>query len=155
MKHLILLRHGEAGFSDGIDFQRQLTPHGKNKLEKLGQNLLKRGVKFDFMHCSSATRTMETAEIIKKYVSINEEVYEEEIYSGNLETLLKLLENTPSSVNTCLFIGHNPTISLLLAHLTDENYLGIEPGMLAVLELEIVDWYLIGHRTALLKEVLQ
>jgi phosphohistidine phosphatase len=155
MKHLILLRHGEAGFSDGVDFQRQLTPRGKERLEILGQNLQNRGLAIDFMHCSSATRTMETAEIVKKYVPVEEEAYEKEIYVANVEFLLNLLEKTPSQVNTCLFIGHNPTISLLLAHLTDENYLGLQPGMMAILNLEIVDWYLIGRHTATLKEVLQ
>ncbi|TDQ18651.1 phosphohistidine phosphatase [Algoriphagus boseongensis] len=155
MKQLILLRHGEAGFSDGIDFQRQLTFRGKENLEKLGQTLQNKGMEIDYMWCSSATRTQETAEIIKKYVPIAEEVFEKKIYSANLEILLEILEETPSHVNSCILVGHNPTISLLMAHLTDGNYVGLQPGMMGILELEISDWYLIGHNTATLKEVLQ
>lgn len=155
MKHLILLRHGEAGFSDGVDFQRQLTPAGKENLNRLGEILHSAGMKADFLHCSAATRTRETAEIIKKYIQIEEEVYTRVIYEGNLESLLKLLENTPKTAETCMLIGHNPTISLLLSHLTHGYYIGLKPGMMAILDLEIHEWYMIGLGTGMLKEVLQ
>lgn len=155
MKQLILLRHGEAGFSDGVDFQRQLTARGKDQLNKLGKTLEERGLEIDLMYCSSATRTRETAQIIKSHVSIKEEIYEKEIYSAHLETLIKLIENMPKVVSTCLLIGHNPTISLLLSHLTSGNYIGLQPGMMAILELELSEWYMIGMNTATLKEILQ
>ncbi|GMQ29909.1 SixA phosphatase family protein [Algoriphagus confluentis] len=155
MKQLILLRHGEAGFSDGIDFQRQLTQRGKENLHRLGILLQSKGLTIDRMYCSSATRTRETAEIIKAYLPIHEEIYEKEIYSASLEVLVNLLENTPAEVQTCLLVGHNPTISLLMAHLSDGDYRGLSPGMMGILELEISDWYHIGMHTATLKEVLQ
>ncbi|MBC6365163.1 histidine phosphatase family protein [Algoriphagus sp. AK58] len=155
MKQLILLRHGEAGFSDGVDFQRQLTARGKDQLNKLGNTLEERGLEIDLMYCSAATRTRETAQIIKSHISIAEEIYEKEIYSAHLETLIKLIENTPKVVSTCLLIGHNPTISLLLSHLTSGNYIGLQPGMMAILDLELSEWYMIGMNTATLKEILQ
>lgn len=155
MKQLILLRHGEAGFSDGVDFQRQLTSKGKDQLHKLGTILKEREMEIDLMYCSSATRTRETAEIIKSYLSIREEVYEKEIYAANLEILLQILENTPKSIHTCLLIGHNPTISLLLSHLTTGNYVGLQPGMMAILEIEVQEWYMVGMNTALLRELLK
>ncbi|WP_035454856.1 SixA phosphatase family protein [Algoriphagus terrigena] len=155
MKYLILLRHGEAGFSDGVDFQRQLTPLGKENLNRLG-GILKAGeMKVDFLHCSAATRTRETAEIIKSYVEIGDAEYTREIYEGNLDSLMRLLEHTPREANSCMLIGHNPTISLLLSHLTHESYLGLKPGMMAIVELEITDWSMIGLGTGTLKEVLE
>jgi len=155
MKYLILLRHGEAGFSDGVDFQRQLTPLGKENLNRLG-GILKAGeMKVDFLHCSAATRTRETAEIIKSYVEIGEAEYTREIYEGNLDSLMTLLEHTPREANSCMLIGHNPTISLLLSHLTHESYLGLKPGMMAIVELEITEWSMIGLGTGTLKEVLE
>ena len=42
MKRLFLLRHGEAGFSEGTDFQRQLTAKGKENLKRLGEELKNR-----------------------------------------------------------------------------------------------------------------
>ena len=154
MKQLILLRHGEAGFSDGVDFQRQLTLRGKEQLNNLGQHLILRELEIDRMYCSSATRTRETAEIIKSHLPVKEEIYDKEIYSANLEILLKILEETPKEVQTCLLIGHNPTISLLISHLTSGDYVGLQPGTMAILDVEISDWYMIGMNTASLREVL-
>lgn len=155
MKHLILLRHGEAGFTDSVDFQRQLTPRGKENLNRMGEKLPDHLLKVDFLYCSSATRTRETAEIIKKYVQIGGEEYIKEIYDGNLETLLNLLENTPVEVEYCMIIGHNPTISVLASHLTHSNYIGLQPGAMAIINLEITEWYMIGLGTGSLIEVRQ
>ncbi len=155
MKHLILLRHGEAGFSDSVDFQRQLTSRGKEILKRLGENLPGHLLKVDFLYCSSATRTRETAEIIKKYIQVGDEVYLKEIYDGNLDSLLSLLESTSNAVETCMIIGHNPTISVLASHLTHSSYIGLQPGAMAVLELEISEWNMIGLGTGVLIEVMQ
>ncbi len=155
MKYLILLRHGEAGFSDGVDFQRQLTAGGKEALNRLGETLSSSGMQVDFLHCSAATRTMETAEIIRKYVPIEEVEYTREIYSATLESLVTLLEHTPKRSNSCMLIGHNPTISLLLSHLTHAGYIGLKPGMMAIIELQVAEWAMVGLGTGILKEVLQ
>lgn len=155
MKHLILLRHGEAGFSDSVDFQRQLTPRGKENLNRLGENLPDYLLKVDFLYCSSATRTRETAVIIKNYIQIGDEQYIKEIYDGNLDTLLNLLENTPSEAESCMIIGHNPTLSVLASHLTHSNYIGLQPGAMAILDLDILEWYMVGLGTGTLKEVMQ
>lgn len=155
MKHLILLRHGEAGFSDGVDFQRQLTHRGKENLNRLGKTLQSMAMKVDFMYCSSATRTRETAEIIKNHIAVDAEEYTREIYEGNLDKLISLLEKTESNANSCLLIGHNPTISVLISHLTNSSYIGLQPGMMAIIDLEISEWYMIGMGTGVLKEVLQ
>lgn len=155
MKHLILLRHGEAGFSDSVDFQRQLTSRGKENLNRLGENLTDTLRNVDFLYCSSATRTRETAEIIKKHIHVGNEEFIKEIYDGNLETLLNLLENTPSEAESCMIIGHNPTISVLASHLTHSNYIGLQPGAMAILDLEILEWYMVGLGTGTLKEVRQ
>lgn len=155
MKQLILLRHGEAGFSDGVDFQRQLTTKGKENLNRLGQTLQPTGMKVDHLYCSAATRTRETAEIIKKYIDIGTERYVREIYEGGLEALIKYLENTPADAQSCMLIGHNPTISVLISHLTLSDYEGLQPGMMALIDLEINEWYRIGLGTGILKELRQ
>ncbi|MFT4855964.1 MAG: phosphohistidine phosphatase [Algoriphagus sp.] len=155
MKQLLLLRHGEAGFSQGLDIDRKLTLKGKEKLIRLGESLLKSGFSVDLMFCSSASRTQETAAIIKKYISIKEEVMTRKIYNADLKTLLELIEDTDELVGTCLLVGHNPTISLFLSHISNSNYIGMQPGMLARLELEVPHWRMIGHGTGTLREILQ
>ncbi|WP_339704125.1 histidine phosphatase family protein [Algoriphagus aquimarinus] len=155
MKQLFLLRHGEAGFSQGSDFQRQLTKKGRENLIRMGESLDEKLKSVDLMYCSSAQRTMETADLIGKRITIKESIFTRDIYQGNLVDMISLLEKTSSSVDSCLFVGHNPTISLLLAHISDENYLGLQPGMMAVIDLEISDWKMIGFGTGILKEIIQ
>lgn len=155
MKHLFLLRHGEAGFVDGSDFQRPLTQKGKENLNRLGQTLSESHVNADFLYCSAATRTRETAEIIKKYIEVGEEEYVKEIYDGNMESLLGLLENIPDDAESCIVIGHNPTISVLASFLTHSSYIGLQPGMMAIIDLEINDWSMIGVGPGILKELVK
>lgn len=155
MKQLFLLRHGEAGFSQGSDFQRQLTEKGREKLIRMGESLDSSLKTIDLMYCSSAERAIETAELIGKYFNIKEKIFTKDIYQSDLGGLISLLEKTSSSVESCLLVGHNPTISLLLSHISDENYLGLQPGMMAIIDLEISDWKMIGHGTGILKEIIQ
>lgn len=155
MKQLFLLRHGEAGFSEGSDFQRRLTQKGIGNLKRMGGVLSGRSVSVDIMYCSSAQRTIETSALIKNYITVIEEKFTREIYEGDLNDLLMMLEKTPISADSCLLVGHNPTISLLLSYLTQEDYLGLQPGMLAEVNLEISQWNMIGRGSGILKEVLQ
>lgn len=124
-------------------------------MNRLGEILKSGAMNVDFLHCSAATRTRETAEIITEYVPIEEVEYTREIYEGNLESLMNLLERTPKEANSCMLIGHNPTISLLLSHLTHEDYIGLKPGMMAIVELEITEWSMICLGTGTLKELLE
>ncbi|MCE7054586.1 histidine phosphatase family protein [Algoriphagus sp. AGSA1] len=155
MKRLFLLRHGEAGFSNGSDFQRQLTEKGRENLTRMAKNLREDLKNIDLLYCSTAERTMETAELVGSELVIKESKFTKEIYQGDLRNIIEILEKTPKTVETCLLIGHNPTLSLLLAHLSGENYLGLQPGMLALLDLEITDWKMIGFGTGTLKEIIQ
>ncbi|RAI94049.1 SixA phosphatase family protein [Algoriphagus yeomjeoni] len=155
MKRLILLRHGEAGFSGGTDYQRNLTKKGKENLIRMGERLNPALKTIDLMYCSEATRTIETAEIMGKYISIQESVFTKDIYHGDLRNIITILEKTSNAIETCLLIGHNPTISMLLSHISNENYLGLQPGMMAIIDLEISDWTMIGFGTGVLKEIIQ
>lgn len=155
MKQLFLLRHGEAGFSQGSDFQRQLTKKGRENLIRMVKSLIGKVDSVDLMYCSPAERTIETADLIQKSITVKDSIFTRDIYHGDLNDMISLLEKTSPSVKSCLFIGHNPTISLLLSHISSENYLGMHPGMMAIIELEIEDWKLIGYGTGILKEIIQ
>src|SRR5690606_8096098 len=146
---------GEAGFSQGSDFQRQLTIKGRENLIRMGKTLDQKLKSVDLMYCSSAERTVETADLVGKHMTIKESIFTRDIYKGDMGDMVALLEKTSASVDSCLFVGHNPTISLLLSHISSENYLGLQPGMMAVIELEITDWKMIGFGTGILKEIIQ
>lgn len=155
MKQLFLLRHGEASFSQGLDFERQLTKSGREKVFRLGQMLKTAQTSLDFMFCSEAKRTQETAGLIEESIKIKNSKVTRIIYQGDFNTLITLLEKTPTDTETCLLVGHNPTISLLLSNITGAAYLGIQPGMMAIIDLTIPEWNMIGHATGSLREILE
>ena len=155
MKQLFLLRHGEASFSGGLDFERNLSQNGVNQVLRLGSSLRNRISSIDKMYCSSAVRTRETAFMLEKYILIHDKEYRKEIYEATLETLLNIIENCPKHYKSCILVGHNPTMSLLLSHISGENYFNLQTGMLACLELDLPDWRMLGFNTGVLKEVIQ
>lgn len=154
MKKLFLIRHGEAGFSDGTDFQRQLTEYGIEKVKRVSQNLQNLQPEIDFMYCSPAQRTRETADILGSYVLVKAYDLEKSIYEGDLSDLMDLIESTPDMVESCLIVGHNPIISLLLSSLTDSHYQNMTPGTLAYMELDFDSWKLVSSGTGVLKEII-
>lgn len=153
MKQLFLLRHGEAGFSEESDFDRSLTEKGIASLRRMGQVLKERSLAIDLAYCSPARRTQETSTVLQKHVVIKEHIFVQEIYDADLNFLLNLLSKIPFSVNSCILIGHNPTISSLMAHLTQENFIRLEPGMFAEISLSIDNWDVLGFGTGTLEEI--
>lgn len=153
MKQLFLLRHGEAGFSEESDFDRSLTEKGIESLHRMGQVLQERSLAIDLAYCSPARRTQETSTVLQKHVVIKEHIFVQEIYDADLNFLLDLLSKIPFSVNSCILIGHNPTISSLMAHLTQENFIRLEPGMFAEISLSIDNWDVLGFGTGTLEEI--
>lgn len=154
MKKLILLRHGEAGFSEGTDFQRQLTKFGIEKVNRVGKTFQKTIPEIDFMYCSPAQRTRETAEIFSSHVLIKAFDLQKSIYEGDLGSMMGLIENIPDIAESCLIVGHNPIISLLLSTLTDHSYQNMTPGTLAIIEFEFDSWKLVSAGTGILREII-
>ena len=154
MKKLFLIRHGEAGFMEGTDFQRQLTKAGIEKVKRVSLSLKNKQAEVDFMYCSPAQRTQETAQILGEQILIRAYDFQRSIYEGDLAEMIKMLENTPDLIHSCLVVGHNPIISLLLSSLTDHPYQNMSPGTLAEVELEIDSWKMIGAGIGILREVI-
>lgn len=154
MKKLFLLRHGEAGFGEDTDFNRSLTSRGKSSVLNVAKTLRKTQESIDFMFCSSAKRTLETAEIFESQIKIAERKNSDRIYSGDLADLIALLETLSDEVNSCLIVGHNPTISLLLSLLSESNYLNMHPGNLGIISFEFDSWKLISRGSGILEEMI-
>ncbi|WP_297338306.1 histidine phosphatase family protein [Algoriphagus sp.] len=154
MKKLFLLRHGEAGFGEDTDFKRRLTTRGKSTVLKVAKSVRKDQESIDFMFCSSASRTQETAEIFGNEVLIKAKKLDEKIYSGDLNYLILLLESLPDTLSSCLIVGHNPTISLLLSLLSDSAYINLQPGNVGIIEFELDSWKFISRGSGILKEII-
>lgn len=110
-KILTILRHAKAESSAAAadDHARALTQRGVEACQVMGEYMAKRGLSFDVVLCSTATRARETwQEIQKTYKTKSLTSYEKKLYLASGNEILNLLAHTPEQVNSVLVIGHNP-----------------------------------------------
>jgi phosphohistidine phosphatase len=112
VRTLILLRHAKAADPDdyATDIERPLTARGHRDAAAAGAWLEGRGLKPDFVLCSTAVRTRETLEELGVDAPVG---YEHRIYTGPALDTLELLRQVGATVETLLLVGHNPTLSEL------------------------------------------
>jgi len=156
-KIFYLMRHGEAdaGFGMSGDAVRPLTTNGKSHVFRVAQVLKKDVVQFDRILCSPAVRTRQTTSILTSELPAKNIQYEEKIYEADPDTLFRLINQVENEVNHLAMVGHNPGISGLLTYLTGDRYISLQPGMLAIIEIQVDEWKEVGRNTGILKEILQ
>lgn len=113
MRTLVLLRHAKAEHPDvGSDFARRLTTRGAEDAVAAGAWLAATQIHPDLVFCSPAARTRETWTGVARALTDSPEVrYEQSLYEAGRTEVFDLLRTVPSTVQTVLLIGHNPTVS--------------------------------------------
>jgi phosphohistidine phosphatase len=151
------MRHGEAEIGAGYqrDFDRKLSPTGIYKLQRLNKVLDERKFQLDMMIKSPSHRTMETARIITQSLDVKEEQIHESIYESSVDNLLDLIQRLPDRYAEVMIIGHNPSLTSLLAYLTGDFNVSLSPGMMAVVSFDLTEWKMLSKGTGYLNEVLQ
>ena len=119
MRTILLLRHAQAVLPDssGKDFDRQLSSAGKSDALQQAQRLIKSGIIPDFILCSPALRTLQTAEIFSTaitrafpQISITPQCAPS-LYRANASGYIaELREQSPQNARCVLLVGHNPSI---------------------------------------------
>jgi phosphohistidine phosphatase len=155
--NLFLLRHGEAEFGAGPDgdISRKLTVRGINQLSRLANHLKAKQIVFDLVLSSNAKRTQQSAEILTQSVSAKKIQFLRELYEADAHQMLDFIQQSESEVTNLLIVGHNPTISALVSYLTGEDYIQLQPGMMAKIEIITEKWKEVGRSTGILLEILQ
>ncbi|NP_001082456.1 serine/threonine-protein phosphatase PGAM5, mitochondrial [Xenopus laevis] len=67
-RHIFLIRHSQYKLDGKTDFDRVLTPLGREQADLTGQRLASLGHKYNHIVYSTMTRAKETTEIISKYL---------------------------------------------------------------------------------------
>ncbi|MCB9359667.1 MAG: histidine phosphatase family protein [Flavobacteriales bacterium] len=143
MKTIYLIRHAEASSTKAneSDFQRQLNQHGRKEASLIGKKLKEMNANFDFIICSSATRTKETSKILSQEMSYSNIIlFEEKIYEAPLSNLIQAVNQLPNQFNNVAVIAHNPSISYLANYLTDIYIANMPTCGVVKIELEINNW---------------
>ena len=139
---LYLLRHAKAEESApaGGDYERPLKRRGKKAARAVGKYLTRLGEEPELVLTSPAARARETADLARE-----EGGWEARselcpaIYEASADTLLRQISAVEANVGRLLLVGHQPSLSLLIAELT-----GSEPdfptGALARVDFELARW---------------
>ena len=119
MKTVGLLRHAKAA-QEGpglADIDRPLAPRGKRDAERMGEELRRRGAKFDLVLASPARRVIDTIEHFEKGYGPLEPTYEPAIYENTTGILLNILIGLGDAAERVLLVGHNPSLQGLATKL--------------------------------------
>jgi phosphohistidine phosphatase len=153
VKRLTLMRHADAQWKDPEvdDFARPLNRRGHSEAESMARRLIELKLVPDLIMTSSARRAGQTAEILAHELSLLPRTirYEEPLYLGGVQEILRLARNIGPRVSHLMIIGHNPGISEaahLLAPGSDVG--GLATAALCTITFDTDQWSAIAPATA-------
>ena len=123
-KNLIILRHAQAKNASisEHDHNRSLTLNGREEAMEMGEILAGRGLRPDYVLCSTATRTRETmAEVQHSFSQWPSVSYSQKIYNATESDLLQQLYLMEDDIANLLIVGHNPGLYQLALALAKDG----------------------------------
>ena len=143
MKSVLLARHSyaESSFSKS-DFEREITKEGFKRIEEQVALIKQLNLKIDLIICSSATRTIQTAQHYKSLLNIEAEILDYQwLYEEYLtHELLDLIQKQDNDFDSVMIIGHNPNISVMATNFNHSRNYQFAPGAIVKLDFDIDDW---------------
>lgn len=144
LKRITLLRHAKSSWKNPElnDFERPLNKRGQRDAPLMGRYLADRGVRFDLLLVSPATRARMTAEAIAEQLKIDRDrlIFNQHIYQATLSELVALLQTIADDRQNVLLIGHNPGITDLANFLVDGRLENIPTSGVFSVELQVQSW---------------
>jgi|SRR6185436_464876 len=144
MKTLYLVRHASASIDAPTkkDIDRPLNHAGISEAEIMAAFLRKQDAKIDQIISSPARRAIVTSQIIAKhfFYQLQEINVEEVIFLNDIEKILPFIYSMDNSIENILFVGHNPSVSILASLISAEPVPLFKPAGIACIEFEIEMW---------------
>lgn len=134
------MRHGKAEDSMDFDadFERDLTGRGRVEAAEAAKWLSEQDFNPCCIVCSSANRTLQTAQICANVLSFPAEqiVQKPELYNAGVNTYLDMV-NQCQEKDCVLMVGHNPSIAQLAGLFSQSGYITSFPtSSIAVVEFD-------------------
>ncbi|MBI9068330.1 MAG: histidine phosphatase family protein [Salinivirgaceae bacterium] len=159
MKTLTIFRHAKSSWdnADLSDFERPLLPKGIKRTKKSCQWMKENNIIPDLIVSSPAERAKLTAQIIQEQIGSDIKIeFETNMYPGNQDQILEILENTDINCNHLLIIGHNPGITDITNCLTgEENIEWMPTSGFATLFFDTNKWSRIRNKKAQLMHYIE
>jgi phosphohistidine phosphatase len=144
MRRLTLIRHAKSSWDDISldDFDRPLNSRGLLNAPMMGALLAEHKTRFDLMISSPALRAITTAKLIANEIDYPHSSIQKEasIYESTIEALLTVIHTINDKYTSVALIGHNPGISGLTYHLSQQSILSFPTCAIAELELSADRW---------------
>jgi phosphohistidine phosphatase len=154
MKTLMLMRHAKSSWAEpGIDdHERMLNARGRAASPMMARWLEAKALRPDRVLCSSASRTVETAALMRGAVpSLPEPKTSDRLYHAGSGTIMEHVRRMPGECTCLLLIGHEPGLGSLLQSLSRHAVPALRhadrhfpTAAIAVLEADVEDWTVIG-----------
>ena len=145
MKTIYFVRHAKSDWDSPFetDHERGLSARGFKNANSLRKFLRQRGVSVDVAIISNAKRAQDTFNIINRLDLAKNISIQSELYDADREVYLENIHKIPDTLNSVLFVGHNPEIEQVINHL-----LGVEGSIftkfstasLAILNFQTTEW---------------
>ena len=121
MKRLFLLRHAKAvpAESGSEDFDRTLMLSGMQDAGAMARYLRKSDYTLDLILCSSAARTVQTAELLLQQLPCDIE-YRDNLYLAEPAKIVAAVRAAPANVSALMVVGHNPGLEATATSLARE-----------------------------------
>jgi phosphohistidine phosphatase len=131
---LYFLRHAQAEPGGGMDdHNRQLTADGHRRTATAAKVMTALGIAPAHIYSSPRIRSLQTAEIVADALDMPVEVRAEVNFGFDLVGLDRLIENL-SDDSEVMFVGHEPSLSMMVHELTGAD-IDMKKGGLARVDL--------------------
>ncbi len=159
MKTLYLLRHANAALATPpqmSDYDRTLSAQGVREARAVGRFMKSNRMHPDFILCSSAVRTTQTAQIIMnalfgKTAAQIPNNFDKELYQAPDEKILASIQSANPAQHSLMVVAHNPGIAELAFALGKINR--YDPGTLSIFRADCQRWAEFSPGTVKLEKV--
>lgn len=142
MPTLMLMRHGKSDWDADAadDHSRPLAPRGVNAAERMGEVIRELRLVPDLVVSSTAKRARATAELARITGGWSSRlVLEDRLYGASVSETLSVLADHGSACERVMLVGHQPTWSMTVQHLTGAR-VSMRTATIADIDLAITEW---------------
>lgn len=165
MTLLTIVRHAKSSWGDSglADFDRPLNNRGRDAARRVGEELKKRGFRFDLVIASPARRVRETLDRMEKGYGEQLPVeFDDQVYGASEQALFDLVRRIPERAHAPMLIGHNPGLQELLLALTSDDNGGLRARVkakfptaaVALIDFPVPRWDEVGVGSGSIRELI-
>lgn len=144
MRTLLVMRHAKSSWANAhqSDHDRPLNERGERDAPRMGRWLAAHDLAPDVILCSSAARAHDTALAVAAETTADAPIVRPALYGGDVDAYVGALRRLDDGAAIALIVGHNPTVSMLVADLADlaDVDAAMPTAAVAWLELPIDRW---------------